>query len=90
MTPDQRETNLLLSTQDSDGVLCLTLNDINRRNALSEAMLAALGTAFDTASANPEVRVIILAATGPVFCAGHDLKEMTAGRQNADRGRAYY
>ena len=90
MTPDQRETNLLLSTQDSDGVLCLTLNDINRRNALSEAMLAALGTAFDTASANPEVRVIILAATGPVFCAGHDLKEMTAGRQNADRGRAYF
>ena len=58
--------------------------------AQSEARLAALGTAFDAASANPQVRVIILSATGPVFCAGHDLKEMTAGRQNADRGRAYF
>ena len=90
MTPDQQEKNLLLSSQGSDGVLCLTLNDTSRRNALSEAMLAALDKAFDAASANPEVRVVILAATGPVFCAGHDLKEMTAGRQNADRGRAYF
>jgi enoyl-CoA hydratase/carnithine racemase len=73
-----------------DGILHLTLNDTNRRNALSEAMLAALGAAFDAASTNPDVRVIILAAAGPVFCAGHDLKEMTAGRQNADRGRAYF
>ena len=74
----------------SSGIWCITLNDPNRRNALSEAMLAALGEAFDAASTNPDVRVIILAAAGPVFCAGHDLKEMTAGRQNADRGRAYF
>ena len=90
MTPDQRDENLLQAAQGSDGILCLTLNDPNRRNALSEAMLAALGAAFDAASTNPDVRVIILAAAGPVFCAGHDLKEMTAGRQNADRGRAYF
>ena len=90
MTPDQRDSDLLLSTQGSDGILRLTLNDPTRRNALSEAMLAALGTAFDVASTNPDVRVIILSAVGPVFCAGHDLKEMTAGRQNADRGRAYF
>jgi len=90
MTPDQRDADLLLSTQGSDGIMRLTLNDPARRNALSEAMLAALGAAFDAASTNPDVRVIILAAAGPVFCAGHDLKEMTAGRQNADRGRAYF
>ena len=84
MTPAQRDTNLLLSTQGSDGVLFLTLNHPNRRNALSEAMLEALGEALDAASANPEVRVVVLAAVGPVFCAGHDLKEMTIGRQNAD------
>ena len=72
------------------GIMRLTLNDPARRNALSEAMLAALGVAFDAASTNPDVRVIILSAQGPVFCAGHDLKEMTAGRQNADRGRAYF
>ena len=90
MTPDRQDANLLLSTQSSDGVLRLTLNDPDRRNALSEAMLAALDETFDAASNNPDVRVIVLAAVGPVFCAGHDLKEMTTGRQNADRGRAYF
>jgi enoyl-CoA hydratase/carnithine racemase len=87
---DRLTKKLLQVVQVSDGVLCLTLNDPNRRNALSEAMLTALASAFDGASNNPEVRVVILASTGPVFCAGHDLKEMTAGRQNADRGRAYF
>jgi len=79
-----------MSTQDSDRILRLILNDPNRRNALSEEMLAALDVAFDAASANPDVRVVILAAAGPVFCAGHDLKEMTANRQNADQGRGYF
>ena len=90
MTPDRQDANLLLSTQGSDGVLRLTLNDPDRRNALSEAMLVALDETFDAASTNSDVRVIVLAAVGPVFCAGHDLKEMTTGRQNADRGRAYF
>jgi len=90
MTPDQQDADLLLSTQGSAGILHLTLNDPARRNALSEVMLAALGAAFDAASTNADVRVIILSAAGPVFCAGHDLKEMTAGRQNADRGHAYF
>ena len=90
MRPNERSSNILMLTQCPDGILHLTLNDPNRRNALSEAMLAALGAAFDTASSKPDVRVIILSAAGPVFCAGHDLKEMTASRQNADRGRAYF
>ena len=80
MTSDLRNVNLLLSSQGSDGILCLTLNDPNRRNALSEGA-ATLEKAFDAASGSPDVRVIILAAVGQVFCAGHDLKEMTAGRQ---------
>jgi enoyl-CoA hydratase/carnithine racemase len=90
MTPNQLDANLLHAAQGSDGILCLTLNEPNRRNTLSEAMLAALGAAYDAASAIPDVRVIILAAAGPVFCAGHDLKEMTARRRNADQGRAYF
>ena len=90
MTQDQQDADLLLSTQGPDGILRLTLNDPARRNALSDAMLGALGTAFDVAGANLDVRVIILAAVGPVYCSGHDLKEMTAGRQNVDRGRAYF
>lgn len=81
---------ILLSELDDDGILCLTLNDAGRRNALSEAMLGQLGAALARASIDPSVRVIILAAAGPAFCAGHDLKEMTAGRSDADRGKAYF
>lgn len=81
---------ILLSDLSDDGILRLTLNDVKRRNALSEAMLDALGTAFAEAGRNPSVRVIVLAANGPAFCAGHDLKEMTAGRSGPDGGKAYF
>ncbi|MCF3975130.1 enoyl-CoA hydratase [Paracoccus salsus] len=81
---------ILLRDLDGDGVLRLTLNDARRRNALSEAMMAALGAALAEAGSDPAVRVVILAADGPAFCAGHDLKEMTAGRAAPDRGRAYF
>ena len=59
-------------------------------NALSLAMIAQLQMAFDAARDDSAVRVIVLAAEGKVFCAGHDLKEMTAHRADADRGRAFY
>lgn len=83
-------SDILLRDLSDDGILRLTLNDGKRRNALSEAMLGALGTAFSEAGDNPAVRVIILAANGPAFCAGHDLKEMTAGRSGPDGGKAYF
>lgn len=82
--------DILLSDLDRDGILRLTLNDARRRNALSEAMLGVLGRAMAEAGADPAVRVVILAANGPAFCAGHDLKEMTAGRAGPDWGRAYF
>ncbi len=85
-----QETDILLRDQDSDGILRLTMNDARRRNALSEAMLAALGGAIAEAAADPSVRVVVLAANGPAFCAGHDLKELTAGRAAADRGAAFF
>ena len=79
---------------DADGVLRLTLNDPATRNALSEGMLAALASALAEAAQEAAVRVIVLAANGPVFCAGHNLKEMTAARTDPahanDRGRAYF
>lgn len=84
------ESNILLRDLSDDGILRVTLNDEARRNALSEAMLAALGDAITEAGEDPSVRVIVLAANGPAFCAGHDLKEMTAGRNADDRGRAYF
>ncbi|WP_206169629.1 enoyl-CoA hydratase [Tropicibacter alexandrii] len=83
-------SDILLRKLDTDGILRLTLNDASRRNALSEAMLTALGAAFAEAGRDPLVRVIVLAAHGPAYCAGHDLKEMTAGRAGDDRGRAYF
>lgn len=85
-----QSANILLQDLAADGVLRLTLNDVGRRNALSEAMLLKLRAAIAGAGGNPRVRVVILAANGPAFCAGHDLKEMTAGRTAADGGRAFF
>jgi len=83
-------SDILLRDLSDDGILRLTLNDPKRRNALSEAMLGTLGTAFADVGADPSARVIILAANGPAFCAGHDLKEMTVGRSGPDGGKAYF
>ena len=79
-----------LTTQLEDNILTLTLDCPERRNSLSEAMIDALHEAFTLAGEDKDVRAIILAASGHVFCAGHDLKEMTAARQDQDRGRDYY
>jgi enoyl-CoA hydratase/carnithine racemase len=82
-------SDLLLCALDG-GVLRLTLNDPATRNSLSEAMMAALQMAFDEASVNKAVRAIVLAAHGPAFSSGHNLKEITAHRADADKGAAYF
>ena len=61
----------------------ITLNDPDRANALSEAMMAALSVALSALIAEPGVRVIVLGATGRIFCAGHDLAELRDGRDAA-------
>ena len=73
-----------------DAVAILTLNRPRSRNSLSEAMLSALQAAIDRISASPEVRAAVIAANGPAFSAGHDMKEMTARRSDADAGSAYF
>ncbi|PBB91794.1 enoyl-CoA hydratase [Mesorhizobium sp. WSM3864] len=78
----------VLVSQDK-GVLRLTLAS-PPANALSLATMAALEAEFDRVKDDKSVRVIILAASGKVFCAGHDLKEMTAHRAEPDRGRAFF
>ncbi|HEY7804082.1 MAG TPA: enoyl-CoA hydratase/isomerase family protein, partial [Orrella sp.] len=60
------------------GLIRLTLNRPDAFNALSEAMLAALQTELDAVARDETIKVVILAATGKAFCAGHDLKEMRA------------
>ena len=82
--------DLLQITHEPHGILRLTLNDPARRNALSEAMLDHLWDAIQLASDDASVRAVIIAANGPAFCAGHDLKELTAGRTNDDKGEAYF
>jgi len=82
--------DILVWEQSNEGILRLTLNDEKRRNALSLEMLGRLRTALDQAASDASVRVIVLAATGPAFCAGHDLKEMTRAREAPDRGRAFF
>ena len=69
---------VLLRSQDARGVVTLTLNRPQAFNALSEAMLAALQCEFDAIADDESVRVVVLAAEGKAFCAGHDLKEMRA------------
>jgi enoyl-CoA hydratase/carnithine racemase len=73
----------LVLQADAEGVRTLTLNNPAARNALSGAMMARLREAFTAASADPAVRVVVLAAGGPAFCAGHDLKEMRANPDSA-------
>ncbi|MGV8939202.1 MAG: enoyl-CoA hydratase [Allorhizobium sp.] len=81
-------SGLVLSSL-ADGVLRLTLNN-PPANALSIATMMALMAALDGANDNKAVRVVILSAAGKLFCAGHDLKEMTAHRSDPDRGRAFF
>lgn len=80
----------ILQRSDQGAVARLTLNHPEKLNALSDAMLAALQDQFDSLAQDPSIRVVILAGAGKAFCAGHDLKEMTQGRQAADGGRAYF
>jgi enoyl-CoA hydratase/carnithine racemase len=72
-----------------DGVALVVLNRPQARNSLSEAMLHALSAAFAEIATNKRVRAVVLAANGASFCAGHDLKEITQRRRDADGGRAY-
>lgn len=71
-------------------VLRLTLNRAGARNALSEALMAALQGALDAASNDETVRAVVLGAEGPAFSSGHDLKEMTARRTDADGGKVAF
>jgi enoyl-CoA hydratase/carnithine racemase len=83
-------TALLLRQQTKDGILRLTLDDDATRNSLSEAMMAELQHSLDDAAQDTSVRVIIIAAQGPSYCSGHNLKEIAAHRADADKGAAYF
>ena len=76
--PTSQPDDVLLCTRDARGVVILTLNRPQAFNALNEVLLQALQTAVDATAADASVRVLVIAATGSAFCAGHDLKQMRA------------
>ncbi|HKK83970.1 MAG TPA: enoyl-CoA hydratase [Roseovarius sp.] len=80
----------ILERNDTGAIARLTLNHPEKLNALSDAMLAALADEFEALAADEKIRVVIIAGAGKAFCAGHDLKEMTQGRQAEDGGKAYF
>lgn len=80
----------ILLTEHRGKVLLLTLNRPSARNSLSLELMAALDAAVHSAGAERDVAAIVIRGTPPAFCAGHDLREMTARRRDPDRGRAFF
>ena len=86
--PTRHASILLRETLGSVSVL--TLNRPEARNSLSEGLIAELHAALKDIHDDANVRAVVIAANGPAFSAGHDMKELTARRTDADRGRAYF
>ena len=80
----------ILEINETGAVAHLTMNSPERLNALSDEMLEALQNTLDGYVENPTIRVITISGAGKVFCAGHDLKQMTAMRQAKDGGAAAF
>jgi enoyl-CoA hydratase/carnithine racemase len=83
-------TMRVLLRENLDDVAVLTLNRPDARNSLSEGLIAALTEMLRGIADDKSIRVVVLGANGPGFCAGHDMKEMTARRSDPDRGRGYF
>ena len=80
----------LLERHDKNAIAHLKMNAPEKLNALSEEMLSALQSQFDSLQNDHHIRAVILSGAGKAFCPGHDLKEMTAGRQAEDGGKAFF
>ncbi|MEM6341512.1 MAG: enoyl-CoA hydratase [Pseudomonadota bacterium] len=80
----------ILERKVTRGVAHLQLNSPENLNALSDQMLAALSKTLDEIAEDPDIRVVVMSGAGKAFCAGHDLKQMTKGRQAEDAGRSYF
>jgi len=79
-----------LLREDIGAIAVLTVNRPGARNSLSEGLIAELHAVLNDIHDDKSVRAVVIAANGPAFSAGHDMKELTARRTDADRGRAYF
>ena len=86
----KENSKILIKESCDNGVLRLVMNNLDQKNALSENMMNILIDEIKAASSDPSIKVIVLAANGNVFCSGHDLKEITAARENEDSGEDYF
>src|SRR5712675_542178 len=80
----------ILLRETVGSIAVLTLNRPEARNSLSEGLIAELQAALNAIRDDGSVRAVVIAANGPAFSAGHDMKELTARRIDPDRGRAYF
>ena len=85
---DSSDSPVLVET--ADGIATVTLNNPRAMNVLSEDMLAALQATWDEIARDRSTKVVVLRGAGDHFCAGHNLKEMTARRADDDSGKAYF
>lgn len=88
--PAATTSSAILLEERSGAVARLTLNRPAQRNSLSEELIAGLQAAIDRLSVDRSVAAVVIDANGPAFSSGHDLKQMTARRADADKGRAYF
>jgi len=89
-TDKQSEPAPVVLREDHGSVAMLILNRPAARNSLSQGMIDTLTDEIAKVRDDKSVRALIVAANGPGFCAGHDMKEMTGRRADSDRGRAFF
>ena len=86
----RRNSNILETSLNENGIMRLNLNSPINLNALSENMIDLIQAHLDKASLDKNVRVIIITGEGSTFSSGHDLKELKAARKNTDKGKKYF
>ena len=89
-SPDAARSELLLQQEIHGTTALLRLNRPDQRNALSGELMAALQSSLEALVRTAKIKAIVIAGNGPVFCAGHDLRELSARRSDGDGGKAYY
>ncbi|MDE4174589.1 enoyl-CoA hydratase [Phaeobacter sp. PT47_59] len=80
----------ILERRDANAIAHLRMNAPERLNALSDEMLAALQEQIDALQGDSSIKAVVLSGAGKAFCAGHDIRQMTAGREAADGGKSYF
>ena len=74
----------------TESIVRITMDDEKTGNSLSDQMINLLSTTIKEVSVDKLIKVIVIAATGKIFCSGHNLKEITAARKNNDQGESYF